>query len=134
MVVALIFFDSSGVDAKVKPGQVSGEPYFRIMSRVSSLYSSSCLRKISTALIAMGLSQNTWMRGTCPDSIRCLRMNTNFWVRSMAKAGTMTLPPRLAVAVISLASCGKRIFLGVRPVAVGRFHDNQVSGLSFLRA
>ena len=57
IMLALIFFDSSGVEANVNPGQVSGEPYLRIMSRVSSLYSSSCFRKISTALIDMGLSQ-----------------------------------------------------------------------------
>ena len=63
MQLALIFFDSSADEAKMNPGQVSGEPYWRIISRVSSLYSSLCFRKISTALIAMGLSQNTGMRG-----------------------------------------------------------------------
>ena len=106
IVVALIFFDSSGVEAKVKPGHSRGEPYFRIMVRVSSLYSSSCFRKISTALIAIGLSQKTGSRGIWPDSIRCFRMKTNFCVRSMANAGTMTLPPRWAVAVISAANSG----------------------------
>ena len=63
IVVALILFDSSGVDANVNPGHCSGEPYLRIISRVSSLYSSSCFKKISTALIAIGLSQKTGMRG-----------------------------------------------------------------------
>ena len=35
---SLIFFDSSGVDANVNPGHANGEPYLRIISRVSSLY------------------------------------------------------------------------------------------------
>ena len=106
IVVALILFDSSGVEAKVNPGHRSGEPYFRIISRVSSVYSSSCFRNISTALIAIGLSQKTGMRGICPDSIKFLTMNTNFCVRSIANAGTITLPPRFAVAVIDRASSG----------------------------
>src|SRR5579864_5791411 len=77
IVERLMCFDSSGVDANAKPGHSNGEPYFWIMSRVSSLYSSLCLKKISTALMAMGLSQKTGMRGICPASIRCLRMKTN---------------------------------------------------------
>src|SRR3954453_16312842 len=85
MLFALIFFDSSGVDAKVKQGHVSGDPYLRIISRVSSLYSSSCFRKISTALISTGLSQNTGMRGIWPDSIRGLRKKKNFLVGTRRK-------------------------------------------------
>ena len=55
--LSLIFFDSSEVEAKVNPGHASGDPYWLTRRRVSSLYSSVCFRKISTALMAMGLSQ-----------------------------------------------------------------------------
>ena len=94
---SLIFFDSSGVQAKVNPGQSSGEPYFPINSRVASLYSSVCFRKISTAWIAIGLSAYTGTRGISPDSINSLSMKRNFCVRSTAKAGTITVPPRCTV-------------------------------------
>ncbi len=127
---ALILFDSSGVEANVNPGQCSGEPYFRIMSRVSSLYSSSCFRKISTALIAIGLSQNTGSRGICPDSINCLTMKTNFCVRSTANAGTITLPPRCAVDE-SACQFGHGIFFRMRAVAVSRLHHHDIRGLAF---
>src|SRR5450755_175717 len=102
----LIFFESSVVRANVKPGHCNGEPYCLINLQVSSVYSSECFMKTSTALIAIGLSQYTGMRGICPDSINSLTMNKNFWVRSTAKAGTITLPPRCAVLRMISANFG----------------------------
>src|SRR5258708_18992305 len=90
--LALIFFDSSEVCANVSPGQVTGDPYFLIRSAACGVYSSECFRKMSTALMAMGLSQNTGTCGTCPDSISSFSMKTNFFVRSTANAGTTALP------------------------------------------
>src|SRR6266567_1602776 len=85
---SLIFLDSSAVWAKVKPCHLSGEPYRETNCLVVSLYSSVCFKNISTALIAIGLSQYTGTRGACPDSINSLSMKTNFCVRSTANAGT----------------------------------------------
>ncbi len=45
--VLLIFFESSVVCAKVKPGHCRGEPYCSIKRQVSSVHSSECLRKTS---------------------------------------------------------------------------------------
>ena len=89
---SLIFFDSSAVCANVKPCHFNGEPYLAMSCLVASLYSSVCFRKISTALIAMGLSQKTGTRGAWPDSISSLSMKRNFCVRSTANAGTTTPP------------------------------------------
>ncbi|PYQ40071.1 MAG: hypothetical protein DMG99_14790 [Acidobacteria bacterium] len=60
---SLIHFDSSALCAKVKPCHFSGDPYRWISCFVPSLYSSVCFKNISTALIAIGLSQYTGTRG-----------------------------------------------------------------------
>ena len=58
-------------------------------------------------------------------------MNTNFCVRSMANAGTITLIHRdCAVAVISFASSGSGSSFGMHPVAVGRLHDDEIGSLA----
>src|SRR5271166_934206 len=87
----LIFFDCSAVCAKVKPGHSMGEPYFRIRLAACCEYSFVCFMKMSTALIAIGLSQYTGKRGIFPVSINSFSMKRNFCVRSTANAGTITL-------------------------------------------
>ncbi len=48
----------------------------------------------------------------------------------MANAGTITLPPRCAVARDQSRQFWQRVFLGMHPISVGRFHHHQVGSLA----
>src|SRR5438045_8777310 len=109
---SLIFLDSCEVEVNVTLGQVSGDPYWLLRRLVSSLYSSVCFRKTCTAVIAIGLSQKMGILGIWPASINSFNMKINFCVRSMAKAGTITLPPRSTVWRMAAASFGRGSSVG----------------------
>src|SRR5712672_3000774 len=73
--ISLIFRESSCLGAKWNPSQFNGEPYFRTSCVTSSLNSPSYFMKISTALIAMGLSTKTGSRGIWLASMSSLSRN-----------------------------------------------------------
>ncbi len=75
---SLIFFESSCVWSKWKFGQVNGEPYLAISDFVSGENSSACFRKISTALIAIGLSACTGTVGYLPTLHQLLEHEQEF--------------------------------------------------------
>src|SRR5271157_2765295 len=123
---SLIFFESSCVTSKWKLGHSSGEPYFSISAFVSGVNSSVCFRKMSTALIAIGLSACTGTLGTCFVSISCFSRNRNFCDRSTAKDGTATLQR----GANERRQLGAGIGVRMLPVAVGALHHQQIAVLA----
>ena len=113
IVVALILFDSSGVDAKVKPGHCRGEPYLRIISTRLVAVFLVVLQKYFDCLDRHRAVAENRHAGNLPRLDQMLEYEYEFLRALDGKCREQsTLPPRFAVAVINVASSGSGSSLG----------------------